>query len=219
MRNIPPDLQTHLEQEVTTLCTAWKLHLKDGRVFGFSEHDRDLNVEGVTYLAASSLSESEAESRLGYASDNGAVRGVLTASDITETEIAAGILNEAYLTRLRINWADPTQYIILSVGILGQVTTRGDCYDVEWLGLSTKLDQSTGRVFSKKCDAQFGDSRCGVDSHAYPSGTTCPKTLNACRDQFGNSENYRGFPYLLGDDQLYAAPLKGSRRDGGSRYS
>lgn len=219
MRKIPPDLQAHLEQNITTLCTAWKLKLRDGRVFGYSEHDRDLNIESVTYLARSSLSETEAESRLGYASDNGTVRGVLTASNISEAEIAAGILNQAYLTRLRINWADPTQYVVLSVGILGQVTTRGDYFDVEWLGVSTQLDQSTGRVFSKKCDAQFGDSRCGVNSQSYPLGTSCPKTLNACRDQFGNSENYRGFPYLLGDDQLYAVPQQGGRRDGGSRYS
>jgi len=219
MRNLTSDIKSQLSASVTTLCTAWKLELSDGRVFGFSGHDRDLIIEGVTYLAQSSLNESESESRLGYASDNGALQGVLETAHITEADIANGVLEGAKLSRLRVNWQDPTSYIILSVGELGQVTTQGDYFDVEWLGLASKLDRSTGRVFSKKCDAEFGDNRCGLSVDNFPAGTFCPKSFLACRDQFNNAPNFRGFPYLLGDDALYAAPQEGEIKDGGSRYS
>jgi len=168
MRNLTSDIKSQLSASVTTLCTAWKLELSDGRVFGFSGHDRDLIIEGVTYLAQSSLNESESESRLGYASDNGALQGVLETAHITEADIANGVLEGAKLSRLRVNWQDPTSYIILSVGELGQVTTQGDYFDVEWLGLASKLDRSTGRVFSKKCDAEFGDNRCDDALYAAP---------------------------------------------------
>ena len=218
MRNLLPELQSHLSQNVTTLCTAWKLELSDGRVLGFSEHDQDLMVEGVTYLARSSLNESESENRLGFAADNGAVQGVLDAAEITDTDIANGILKGARLSRLRVNWVDTAQYVILSVGELGQVTTKGDYFEVEWLGLSSRLDRSTGRVFSKKCDAAFGDARCGINLNAYPEDTLCPKTFAACRDQFRNTGNFRGFPYLIGDDTLYVGPIEGALKDGGSRY-
>lgn len=218
MRKLSTNLETHLSQNVTTLCTAWRLELSDGRIFGFSEHDQDLIIGGLTYLAQSSLNETESESRLGFAADNGAVQGVLDAAEITEADIGQGVLKGARLSRLKVNWADPTQYVILSVGELGQVTTKGGYYEVEWLGVSSRLDRSTGRVFSKKCEAALGDARCGVDVSAFPEGTYCPKTLTACRDQFDNAENFRGFPYLIGDDTLYAGPIEGARKDGGSRY-
>jgi len=218
MRELNPDLENSLFQSVTTLCTAWKLELSDGRIFGFSGHDRELIIEGVSYLAQSSLSESESESRLGFASDNGAIQGVLETTNITETDIANGLLKGAKLSRLKVNWQAPENYVVLSVGELGQVTTQGDYFDVEWLGLASKLDRSTGRLFSKKCDAEFGDARCGLLSDAFPEGTVCPKSFAACRDQFDNASNFRGFPYLLGDDALYAAPQEGELKDGGSRY-
>ena len=187
-------------------------------MFGITRHDRDLIIDGHTYLAQSSLNESESESRLGFASDNGAIQGVLETAQISDTDIANGILRGARLSRLKVNWQDPKSYTVLSVGGLGQVTIQRDYFDVEWLGLASKLDRSTGRVFSKKCDAEFGDSRCGLSLSNFPAGTFCPKSFSACRDQFNNAPNFRGFPYLLGDDALYAAPQDGEIKDGGSRY-
>ena len=218
MRNLSSGLEAHLLSGVTTLCTAWKLALSDSRVFGFSDHDRALTIDGIHYAAEAGLNETEAENRLGFASDNGSIQGVLDAAEISETDITNGVLTDARLTRMRVNWADTTQFVILSTGVLGQVTTRGNVYEVEWLGLASKLDRSTGRVFSKKCDVQFGDARCGVNASLFPAGTQCSKTMSVCRDQFNNVTNFRGFPYLLGDDQLYVAPQIGTRRDGGSRY-
>ena len=218
MRELSSDLINSISKPMTTFCTAWKLELKDGRVFGFSSHDRELVIDGVTFSAGSSLTESEAEQRLGFASDNGAIQGVLAASAITGTDISGGALSGATLSRLKVNWKDPSQFVVLSVGELGQVTTRRDHYEIEWLGLSHKLGRSTGRVFSKKCDAKFGDGRCGLDAAQFPDGTVCPKTFEACRVSFNNQLNFRGFPYLLGDDGLYSGPKEGAPKDGGSRY-
>lgn len=218
MREFSPDLKAHLSGVVTTLCTAWKLELLDGRTFGFSEHDRDLFIDGVTYRAQSSLTETQSESRLGYASDNGGVQGVLEATLITRADIESGLLKGAKLSRFRVNWQAPESFVLLSVGELGQVTLQGDYFDVEWLGLSSKLGRSTGRVFSKKCDAELGDTRCGIDLENFAEGTLCSKSLSVCAGQFNNASNFRGFPYLLGDDALYAAPQEGELKDGGSRY-
>ncbi len=218
MRDLSPDIINSLSGAVTTFCTAWKLELKDGRCFGFSSHDRDLIIDGTVFAAGSSLSESEAESRLGFASDNGAIQGVFDAASISESDIAEGVLKEGTLSRLIVNWQEPTQFIVLSVGELGQVTTRRGHYEIEWLGLSHKLDRSTGRVFSKKCDAEFGGARCGVDTAQFPDGTICPKTTEACGAQFDNLINFQGFPFLLGDDGLYSGPKDAARKDGGSRY-
>lgn len=98
------------------------------------------------------------------------------------------------------------------------IRQRGQAFEAEWTGEAAKLNRSFGRVYSKICDAEFGDERCGLNAADFPDGTSCPRSLEACREQFDNVMNYRGFPYLLGDDALQAAPQITERRDGSSRY-
>src|SRR3954470_23711206 len=63
MRPIPSALQTKLDSGVTTLARCWKLSRRDGVVMGFTDHDRDLVVGGVTFRAGTGFSSSEAASR------------------------------------------------------------------------------------------------------------------------------------------------------------
>jgi hypothetical protein len=53
MKTISTALAQHLAGEVTTLATCWKITRRDGVVQGFTDHVRDLEVDGVTYRAAS----------------------------------------------------------------------------------------------------------------------------------------------------------------------
>lgn len=46
----------------------------------------------------------------------------------------------------------------------------------------------------------------------------CDKQFSTCRDRFGNGINFRGFPYMPGDDAVVAAPAAGQVLNGGSRY-
>ena len=90
-------------------------------------------------------------------------------------------------------------------------------FEVEMIGRTAQLDRTTGRVFSGYCDAEFGDIRCGLNVEDFPEGTVCQRTYAAC-EGFANKLNFRGFPYLLGDDALTRGPQEGELLDGGSRY-
>jgi uncharacterized phage protein (TIGR02218 family) len=46
----------------------------------------------------------------------------------------------------------------------------------------------------------------------------CDKTFATCRARFANAANFRGFPYMPGNDAVLAAPATGQVLDGGSRY-
>ncbi len=46
----------------------------------------------------------------------------------------------------------------------------------------------------------------------------CDKQFATCRDRFGNAVNFRGFPYMPGNDAVTAAPAPGQVLDGQSRY-
>ena len=218
MRNLSIDLQNHLAGSATTLCWLWRITRTDGVIFGFTNHDRSLEIEGLNYEGSSGLTPSEVDSRLGFSIDNGAVQGALTSEKISAEDIKNALYENAVIESFRVNWKDTSQIVPMAKGRLGSIRQKGDAFEAEWTGESVLLDRSVGRVFSKICDAEFGDVRCGLNAADFPDGTTCPRTLTACRDQFDNVLNYRGFPYLLGDDALQAAPQVGERRDGSSRY-
>ena len=218
MRDISPSLQAHLKGGATTLCTLWTLTRKDGHVMGFTDHDRPLRLKGVNYAAGTGLSGGAVDSRLGLSVDNGTAHGILNDDRITATDIDRGLYGGARLDRAIVNWDDLTQTLALSTGFIGEITRQNDGFVFEWLGQSAHLDRSTGRVFSRQCDADFGDSRCGINTDDFPDGTVCPRSFSACHNQFNNTENFRGFPFLIGDDALTAAPRESDNRDGGSRY-
>ena len=44
----------------------------------------------------------------------------------------------------------------------------------------------------------------------------CDKSLGTCKAKFGNVVNFRGFPYIPGDDWITAYPQRSGRNDGGS---
>jgi uncharacterized phage protein (TIGR02218 family) len=46
----------------------------------------------------------------------------------------------------------------------------------------------------------------------------CDKNFATCRDRFANAANFRGFPYMPGNDAVLAAPAMNQPLDGGSRY-
>lgn len=218
MQNLNPELQAHLDIGATTLCSLWRLDLKDGTRIGLTEHDRALKFQDIIYAPLNSFDASQTETRLGFSADSGALRLTFDLPGLNPQSLQSGILDEARLTHFRVNWDDTSQYVLMSVGRIGQVQARGDGFEADWLGLSTQLERSTGRIFSRQCDAEFGDRRCGLDASNFPENTLCPRTYDACRNQFSNTQNFRGFPYLLGDDALQASPQIGERRDGSSRY-
>ena len=219
MRVFDEPLKAYLAGEVTTQCSAWCLTLSDQTKLGFTDHDRDLLIGALTYKASSGMNGGVSEGRLGFASDNGAVQGVLTSERITADDISNGKFDGARIDHYRVNWKNTDQLVHVESGRLGVIRRKGAAFEAEWVGHGSQLDETTGRVFSSLCDAELGDARCGIDISVFPEGTSCPRTILACRETYSNTQNFRGFPYLLGDDALQAAPSEGEVFDGGSRYS
>ena len=73
MRDIPAALATHLEGGATTLCRCWTLTRRDGLVLAFTDHDRSLSFDGVTFAAVTGLEAADATSEIGFAIGGGDV--------------------------------------------------------------------------------------------------------------------------------------------------
>lgn len=172
MRTVPAGLQAHLDGEATTLCNAWRVVRRDGVVLGFTDHDRDLDFDGLTYLAASGFEASETEDGNGLSAEGGDVSGGFSADAITAEDLSAGRYDGAKVEVFLVNWQETGQRLLLRTAELGEVRREGGLFRAELRRLTHTLDQVKGRIYGRQCDAVLGDARCGVNLAAYRATAT-----------------------------------------------
>lgn len=163
MRSIPTALQAKLDQGVTTLCRCWTLTRRDGVVQGFTDHDEDVVVDGVTCRAGTGLTASEATAQLGLAVDGTEMSGALADEALTEADLAAGRYDAASVKVHLVDWSEPSLVVLLATGKLGEIRREGAAFVAELRGLADELAQDFGRLYTATCSADLGDARCKVD--------------------------------------------------------
>jgi len=216
MRVVPEALAARIESGAATLCHVWLVRRADGGRLGFTDHDRDLTVEGVVCTAASGWTAGAAEAGLGPAPGDAVAAGVLDDARLAEADVAAGLYDAAEVELWRVDWTAPALRVRLWRGRMGRVRREGDRFVVDLEGPLAALERTIGRTFARTCDATLGDARCGVDLESAPQ-PTCDRRWATCTGVFGNGASFRGFPDIPGDDWLSATPREGVRHDGGSR--
>jgi uncharacterized phage protein (TIGR02218 family) len=174
MRTIDPGLAAHIATSVTTLCRCWQLTLGDGRMLGFTDHDRPIVFDGVSHEPESGFDAGEDVNATGFAIGGLEVVGALTSERLSPDDLAAGLYDGAEVRAFLVNWSAPEERHLLRTGHLGEVTREDGAFRAEIRGLAAKLDQPNGRVFRPTCDADLGDTRCGVNlgDPAYRGGGT-----------------------------------------------
>lgn len=163
MRKIPPALQAKLDSGVTTLAHCWKLTRRDGVVMGFTDHDGDLAVNGVTYLAGTGFTSSEATSRFDLSVDGAEIAGALSDDALSEHDLAAGLYDAARVDTYLVDWSNTSLYVLTARGTLGEVKREGQAFSTELRGLADVLSQQSGRLYTARCGADLGDARCKID--------------------------------------------------------
>ncbi len=163
MKPLPGGLQDHLNAGATTMCWCWKLQTLDGRVFGFTDHDNDLEFDATLFEASSGFNGSEIETGLGFKVDNLEVEGALSSLKLNENDLFAGVFDNAQVEIWQVNWQALSQRILLRSGNLGEVSRGDKNFNAEIRGLSHILNQPQGRSFHKTCDAKLGDTACKLD--------------------------------------------------------
>jgi len=216
MRAVPAELADRIKSGAASLCHAWILTRADGVVLGFTDHDRDLVVEGVACKAASGWTAGAAETAAGFSPGQAAAVGGFDDAALSEADLAAGLYDGAWVECRLVDWSAPGLTVRLWSARVAAAKAEGGAFTLTLEGPLAALDRVAGRTFGRSCDAAFGDARCGVDVGAFP-GATCDKRWATCREVFGNGLNFRGFPTAPGEDFLTLYPSEGERNDGGRR--
>lgn len=215
MRQVPDELAARIESGAATLCHVWVVAREDGTRLGFTDHDRNLQVDGVDCAADSGWTLGAMEAAEGLVAGSLAVAGVLDDARIVEADIGGGLWDGAKVELWRVDWMRPDLQVRLGAGSIGRIRRDGDDdgFAAEVQGPLATLERVVGRTYGRGCDAVLGDARCGVAA----AGRTCDKRWTTCVETFGNGVNFQGFPDIPGDDFLTAYPVEGGTHDGRSR--
>lgn len=216
MRHVPEEMAARIESGATTLCHVWILRRSDGAVMGFTDHDRDLEIDGVSCRAATGWTAGAAETAIGGACASLSAAGGLDDEALRADDIEAGLYDAAEVAVWRVDWRRPDLRVRLQQARLARIRREGERFIAELEGPLAALERIVGRTCGRDCDAELGDERCRVNLAAFP-GATCDRRWATCTEVFANGVNFQGFPDVPGDDFLTATPVQGGWNDGGSR--
>ena len=156
----------HMASGTTEVCRCWRLTRSDGIVMGFTDHDRDLSFDGTLFRADTGLAAKAVAQGTGLSVDNTEALGILSTSAIREDEIEAGRYDGAEIEAWLVRWSDTDARMLRFRGTIGEISRGGGAFTAELRGLTDLLNLPMGRIYQPLCQANLGDSRCGVDFEA-----------------------------------------------------
>ncbi len=161
MRNVPTALAASLASGVTTLAHVWRITRRDAQVFAFTDHDVPLIFDTLVCEPMAGLGAGAVEKSVGLGVDTASIVGALSSEAVTERELALGLWDGARVDLHRVDWRGTSQRVHLFAGRIGEVRRGAQAFEAELRGLQAPLNVPVGRVFSRFCDADLGDARCG----------------------------------------------------------
>lgn len=219
-------LLDHLTTGTTTVCRAWTITRRDGQVLGFTDHDRDIQLDGVVCRADSGMTARVLQQTTGLSVDNTEAYGALSASSITEADLIAGRFDGAEVRAFLVNWQIPDDFIEQFRGYLGEVTRTAGAFKAELRGLSERLNRPHGMAYTPGCSAVLGDNRCrfNLDQPGYSVVATVDQVegqrefvlsgVSSPDDRWFESGR---FEVLTGSAAGLVGVVKNDRQDGSSR--
>ncbi|WP_120632842.1 DUF2163 domain-containing protein [Ruegeria sp. EL01] len=153
-------LHAHLQSGLTTVCRCWTITRTDGQEYGFTDHDKELQFDGLVFKASTGLTAAAIEQATGLSIDNSEAMGALSDASVRDEDIEAGRFDGAQVRAWLVNWANLDQRMLQFRGSIGELRRAGGAFHAELRGLTDLLNRPLGRVYQKPCTAVLGDGVC-----------------------------------------------------------
>jgi uncharacterized phage protein (TIGR02218 family) len=163
MRRVDPELQARLDAGATTMCRCWRVRRRDGREFGFTDHDLDLAFDGTVFKASSGMDARAIQATNGLAVDNSQAVGALSDAGVSEEDVRGGRFDRAQVEHWLVDWTRTELRVLMFVGHFGEIRRTDGAFDVELRGLTETLNVAVGRTLTRACDRRLGDEKCRFD--------------------------------------------------------
>lgn len=161
--DIPPGIAADLAAGATTLAAAWVLRPQTGAAIGFTDHDRDLTIDGVLCHALAGFDGGEIENALGTRIDQAGFTAAFDDRTLHAADLASGRFDGAEAAFYRVDWRAPEHFVLLWRGRAGAIRRGQHAFELDLVSLKAGLEHVVGRVYRRDCGAQLGDARCRVD--------------------------------------------------------
>lgn len=157
-------MPTICEGPLTALAFCWRIERGDGAGVALTNHDQAIVREGERYLPAPGVTPAAVTRSLGLDAHSAEVAGALSASALTDSDLALGRWDGARVRLTAIDWSDPEpESVALLAGELGEVSVDGDSFAAELTGATSRLAAAACPATSPECRAELGDKQCRVD--------------------------------------------------------
>ena len=162
MKKLSPAIGKHISRETTSLCRCWILETTEGEKLGFTDHDENIHLNGVTCERDVGVEASGVEERIGLNVNTTEVEGALQSGHVRSEDIDAGKYDKARVSSYIVNWQNTSEFFLDHVSLVGEIIQEDGFYRMELRSLASQLDETRGRHFIKKCQANLGDKKCRV---------------------------------------------------------
>lgn len=165
------NLNNLITEEINPIARCVLITRKDGVKLGFTSHDKDLIIDGVTYRAREAQTPTNIERKNDLSINNSELESVistLSSPVINDADLVAGKYKDAEVKIFLVDFTNlpstPSDGFLLQDGLIGEINTDNLTYSFEIMSKTdTLLNREAVDKISPTCQYNLGDSNCGVD--------------------------------------------------------
>tara|TARA_R110002096_G_C14661938_1_gene728440 strand:- start:34426 stop:35235 length:810 start_codon:yes stop_codon:yes gene_type:complete len=133
----------------------------------FTSHDQPIEYNDGTgpelYGPAGGFDASAIQLAAGLREQNLDIDGVIDSEHITHEDLRSGKFKGATVLSSQVDWKYPMAgAIYVREYEIGRCKYTGEIWTVELNGLTNKLQKRSGRLYTRPCNADVFDGRCGI---------------------------------------------------------
>lgn len=207
MKTINNDLLQSLNYDVSTLAHCWKITRADGVTMGFTDHQTDITLDDIYYVASTGFTPTAIASNAALKADDLSVEAILDDNAITEADILAGVYDYARIDIYMVDYAHVEHGALhLKSGYIGKISLANGQFHAELRGLTQTLQAHVGKLYSPTCRAQLGDVLCKVDmiSRTFEGTVTLATSrtvfTDSARTEVAGTFHFGTLTFLTGDN-------------------
>lgn len=150
MRTIPTAIRNELNSGSPRIARTVKLTCKDGTIFGFTDHEMVLVVDGVEYVPAPGLNSVKYTATADTQVSNQNVSAGWV--EVPEDDLRGGRVDNAEIEAAWVSWADPSAgKLVTFQGRVGEITYDETGFNVDIVSFMKALERHVGWTYTAEC--------------------------------------------------------------------
>ena len=164
MRELTPTQEALFSQALLKVALLVKLEPNNLPPVGFTNHDKNVVLDGVLYSAELGMTPAQTEAKAGGSVSNTDFVGIIDSESLSDALLDAGAYDGAFVTVSIYDWgAKPDTALTVLTGYLGAVERGEHAFTAEVRSLATRINQELGNYYGRLCRVPLGSPECGID--------------------------------------------------------